>query len=125
MDKFVKRLSEDEFNEQRKAKRPRLKQATISSLKGVVDLKRILALKELLECKYSTDEKKIDALKELKRGSELSVHILAETGIGRAVGPLRKSDNTDISDLAKVVQCGTQARSNIIFFCLTQKGTGD
>ena len=33
MDRFVKRLSEDEFNDQRKAKRPRLKQATISSLK--------------------------------------------------------------------------------------------
>ena len=37
------------------------------------------------------------------------MHILAETGIGRAVGPLRKSENSDISDLAKVrliLNCG-------------------
>lgn len=33
MDKFVKRLSEDEYRDVRKAKRPRLKQATIQSLK--------------------------------------------------------------------------------------------
>ena len=101
MDKYVKRLSRDEVETQRRAKRPRLKQATLQSLKGVIDVKRVLVLKEKLSCKHSTEKQIVDCLKELESGRSLPVLILTETGIGRAIGPLRKHTNQTIAASSK------------------------
>ena len=97
----MKRLSRDEVEQERKAKRPRLKQATLQSLKGVIDVKRVLVLKEKLACKYSTEKQILQCLKEIQSGQNLPVQILTETGIGRVIGPLRKHSNETISSSAK------------------------
>ena len=97
----MKRLTRDEVEQERKAKRPRLKQATLQSLKGVIDVKRVLVLKEKLACKYSTEKQILQCLKEIQSGQNLPVQILTETGIGRVIGPLRKHSNETISSSAK------------------------
>ncbi|KAL5264950.1 hypothetical protein ACHWQZ_G005896 [Mnemiopsis leidyi] len=101
MDKYVKRLTRDEVEQERKAKRPRLRQATLQSLKGVIDVKRVLIIKEKLACKYSTEKQILQCLKEIQSGQTLPVQILTETGIGRVIGPLRKHSNETIASSAK------------------------
>lgn len=101
MDKYVKRLTREEAEQERKAKRPRLKQATLQSLKGVIDVKRVLVLKEKLACKHSTEKQILDCLKEIESGRCLPVHILTETGIGRVIGPLRKHSDPTIAASSK------------------------
>lgn len=70
MDKYVKRLSREEFEDQRHSKRPRLRQATLQSLKGVIDVKRVLVLKARLECRDSTEHQIKTCLEEIKAGGQ-------------------------------------------------------
>ena len=99
----MKRLTRDEVEQERRAKRPRLKQATLQSLKGVIDVKRVLVLKEQLACKHSSEKQIIQCLKEIESGRSLPVQILTETGIGRAIGPLRKHPNQTIAASSKLL----------------------
>ena len=97
----MKRLSPKEFEEQRKAKRPRLRQATLQSLKGVINVKRVLVLNEIMQCKHTSDRQLIDCLSEIETGQSLPVQILTETGIGRVIGPMRKHANHEVASIAK------------------------
>ena len=103
MDKYLKRLSTEEVEEMRRAKRPRLKQATLQSLKGVINVKRVLELKKILECKHASEKHIVDCLVEIEADRCLPVHILTETGIGRAIGPLRKHSNLTIANKSKLL----------------------
>lgn len=101
MDKFVRKLSRDEVQSTKRGKKPILKQATLKSLGGVTDVKRILQIKELLDCKGITDEQVSGLLSELDKNPTIPIHVVSETGIGRSVGPLRKHPNSSVSEIAK------------------------
>ena len=101
MDKFLKKISEEDFRKNQKSKRPQLKQATIASLPGVLDLRRIVVIKEQLLCKNKAATEIIKLLSEIKQMQIKSVYVLTETGLGHSIGPLRKHSDIQVSILAK------------------------
>eukprot|EP00116_Pleurobrachia_bachei_P010398 sb/3470660/ len=101
MDKFVKKLSREEALSINKSKRPLLKQATLKSLGGVTDVKRILRIKELLDCKGITTDQILSLISELDKSPTIPIHVVSDTGIGRSIGPLRKHSNDSIASVAK------------------------
>ncbi|XP_068249080.1 transcription elongation factor A N-terminal and central domain-containing protein 2-like [Palaemon carinicauda] len=103
MDKFVVRTPRNSPNSSPvKKNEPRLKQATIESLTGVVIIEVLERAKVVLERSDVSEELKLDTLDTLKRKNPAK-DILLKTGIGKTVHKLCKDKNEKIAAEAKEV----------------------
>ncbi|KAH3749058.1 transcription elongation factor A N-terminal and central domain-containing protein 2-like [Dreissena polymorpha] len=82
--------------------KPKLKQATIESLKGVVVIDDVLRHKSRLQLATSSKEEKLNSLEQL--GKKIPPrHVMMDTKIGKVINKLRKSEDADIRRAAKKV----------------------
>ncbi|KAL4217166.1 Transcription elongation factor A N-terminal and central domain-containing protein 2 [Mactra antiquata] len=96
-----------------KSGKPRMKQATIESLKGVVVIEDILHHKSRLLLPTSSKEEKLDSLREL--GKKVPPrHVLTDTKIGKVIKKLTKDEDSDIKKAANLVY--TKWKSHFIQF---------
>ncbi|XP_054724232.1 transcription elongation factor A N-terminal and central domain-containing protein 2-like [Uloborus diversus] len=79
---------------------PKLKQATLSSLKGVVIMEDFIRHKNLLNNEDESDDAKLESLTYLK-GKKPSKEIISSTGIGAVLRSFENHGNKKIADEAK------------------------
>ncbi|XP_052814436.1 transcription elongation factor A N-terminal and central domain-containing protein 2-like [Mya arenaria] len=107
MDRFVVRnppASAPSTSSNSKGK-PRLKQTTIESLKGVVVVDEVLRHKSRLRLETTSKQEKLTSLVEL--GKKIPPrHIMQSTKIGNLIKKLAKSEDEDIRKAAKKVYIG-------------------
>ncbi|KAL3869422.1 hypothetical protein ACJMK2_042106 [Sinanodonta woodiana] len=103
MDKFVIRNPKPKTIDPKPSpSKPKLKQTTIESLKGVVIVEDILRHKSILVLKTSSKEEILNSLREL--GKKIpSRNVMLDTKIGRTVNKLCKNEDQEISQAAKRV----------------------
>lgn len=104
MDKFIIRNPphKSSSSSPTKSNSSKLKQATITSLKGVVVVDDILLHKSRLQLSTSSKEEKLHSLMEL--GKKIPPrHVMMSTKIGRVINKLRNSEDDDIRKAARAV----------------------
>lgn len=79
---------------------PKLKQATISSLKGVVVVEDFIRYKNVLDNPNESDDYKLNALNHLKQ-KKPAKEIIINTGIGTTLKTLINHPNEDIKNEVK------------------------
>ncbi|XP_060590772.1 transcription elongation factor A N-terminal and central domain-containing protein 2-like [Ruditapes philippinarum] len=104
MDRFLIKnpTANDSRLQKEKASGSRMKQATITSLKGVVVVDDILHHKSRLQLATSSKEEKLHSLSELLKKIPPR-HIMMSTKIGNVIKKLQNNEDEDIRKAAKKV----------------------